>query len=153
MIYILTGLVLDRDKPGIRIWTYGVGMTWGYWLSLRLIKSVPDNVLLEYGGLPCVLSFAVHLDLGHLPDTQGSSGMVSEPCPSKSYRVCGWVAHKIFVTFRDLGLGLWIGTWPRAFQYYGYHHGIIFTGSLIRSADKEDENQGGDPDTCNHDEQ
>ena len=30
-----------------------------------------DNVLLELGQLPCVLPLAVHLDLGHLPDTQG----------------------------------------------------------------------------------
>ena len=29
--------------------------------------------ILEHGGLPCFLPFAVHLDLGHLPDrgTQG----------------------------------------------------------------------------------
>ena len=48
-------------------------MTQGYQLdqslSLRLIKIVLDDVLLEHGGLPCVLPFAVHLDLGHLPDT------------------------------------------------------------------------------------
>ena len=43
-------------------------------LSLRLFKSVLDNVLLEHGGLPCVLPFSVHLDLGQLPDTQGYSG-------------------------------------------------------------------------------
>ena len=38
-----------------------------------------DNVLLEQGGLPCVLPFVVHLDLGHLPDTQGFSGLILEP--------------------------------------------------------------------------
>ena len=51
--------VVDRHKPGIQIWNYGVGMNQGFtnWidqsLSLRLIKSVLDNVLLEHGGLPC----------------------------------------------------------------------------------------------------
>ena len=43
-------------------------MTQGYQLdqslSLRLIKIVLDDVLLEHGGLPCVLPFAVHLDWG-----------------------------------------------------------------------------------------
>ena len=52
--------VVDRHKPGFQIWNYGVGMNQGFtnWidqsLSLRLIKSVLDNVLLEHG---------VHLDL------------------------------------------------------------------------------------------
>ena len=65
--------------------------TQGYWgfylnhvhqlsLSLRIILSYLDNVLLELGGLPCVLPFAVHLDLGHLPNTQGYFGILSEPC-------------------------------------------------------------------------
>ena len=40
-------------------------------LLLRLFKIVPDSVLLEHGELPCVLPLTVHLDLGHLPDTQG----------------------------------------------------------------------------------
>merc|ERR1719411_2492444 len=39
--------------------------TWGFYLNhlipLRPIKSVFDNVLLEHGGLPHVLSLAVHL--------------------------------------------------------------------------------------------
>ena len=43
-------------------------------------KTVLDNVLLDHGGLPCVLPFSVHLDLGHLPDTQGYLGLISEPC-------------------------------------------------------------------------
>ena len=42
--------------------------------------DVLDNVLLEHVGLPCVLPFAVHLDLGHFPDTQGYLGLLSEPC-------------------------------------------------------------------------
>ena len=50
-----------------------------------------DDVLLEHGEIPFVLPLAVHLDLGHLPDTQGYLGLVSEPCTqtSKSYRVVG----------------------------------------------------------------
>ena len=51
-------------------------VTWGFYLnhvhqslSLRLIECARHNVLLEYGELPCVLPFDVHLDLGHLPDT------------------------------------------------------------------------------------
>ena len=35
---------------------------WDQSLSLRLIKSVLDNLPLEHGGLPFVLPFAVHLD-------------------------------------------------------------------------------------------
>ena len=55
-------------------------------LSLRLIKSVLDNVLLEHGGLPCVLPFAVHLDLGHLPDTQGYLELLTEHCaPTQTF--------------------------------------------------------------------
>ena len=61
-----------RSRQGQAL-NYGVGMIQGYQLdqtlSLRLIKSVPDNFILEHSGLPCVLPFAVHLDLGHLPDT------------------------------------------------------------------------------------
>ena len=32
-----TRLVVDRDKPGIQIWYYGVGMTQGYHLDLTFI--------------------------------------------------------------------------------------------------------------------
>ena len=39
-------------------------------LSLRLSKTIFDNVLLNHGGLPHVLTLSVYLDLGHLPDTQ-----------------------------------------------------------------------------------
>ena len=42
-------------------------------------KIVLDNVLHEHSGLPCVLPFAVQLDLGHPPDTQGYLGLLSEP--------------------------------------------------------------------------
>ena len=49
-------------------------------LSLRLIECALHNVLLEHGELPCVLPFDVHLDLGHLSDTQGYLGLLPEPC-------------------------------------------------------------------------
>ena len=49
-------------------------------LTLRLIECALYNVLLEHGELPCVLPFDVHLDLGHLPDTQGYFGLLPEPC-------------------------------------------------------------------------
>ena len=39
---------------------------------------------------------------------------VLPPRPSKSYRVVGWVAHKILVTAQVLGFGIWIGLWPQA---------------------------------------
>ena len=42
-------------------------------------KSVFDDVLLEHGGLHCVLPCAVHPDLGHPPDTQEYLGLLSEP--------------------------------------------------------------------------
>ena len=52
-----------------------LGGTWGFHLNhvipLNPLKHVLDNVLIEHGGPPCVLPFAVHLALGHLPDTQG----------------------------------------------------------------------------------
>ena len=40
---------------------------------------VLDNVLLEHGGLHCVLPCAVLPDLGHPPDTQEYLGLLSEP--------------------------------------------------------------------------
>ena len=52
----------------------------------------------------------VDLDLGHLPDTQGSLGLLSEPCSPTH------VSHKILVTAQVLGFGIWIGLWPRACQ-------------------------------------
>ena len=48
-------------------------------LSLRLIECAHHNVLLDYGELPCVLPYAVHLDLGYCPDTQGYLGLLSGP--------------------------------------------------------------------------
>ena len=56
------------------------GMTLGYqldqWLSLRLL----DNVILDfYLDLPCVLPYAVYVDLEHL-ETQDYLGLLSEPC-------------------------------------------------------------------------
>ena len=48
-------------------------------LSLRLIKNVLGNVLLEHVGLHSVLPYAVHPDLGHPPDTQEYLGLLSEP--------------------------------------------------------------------------
>ena len=51
----------------------GDGMTQGYFFS------VYDNALLEISGLPHVLPLTVQLDFGHLPDTQGYLGLLSEP--------------------------------------------------------------------------
>ena len=42
-------------------------------------ECASHNVLLEYGELPCVLPYAVHLDLGYCPDTQGYLGLLSGP--------------------------------------------------------------------------
>ena len=39
-----------------------------------------DDVLLEHDGLTHVLPLTVHLDLEHLPNTQGYLGLLSEPC-------------------------------------------------------------------------
>ena len=56
---------------------------WGFYLNhvipLRPFKTVLDNVLLEHGGLHCVLPCAVHPDLGHPPDSQEYLGLLSEP--------------------------------------------------------------------------
>ena len=59
--------------------------TWGFYLNHVTITQAHfecalHNVLLEHGELPCVLPFDVHLDLGHLPDTQGYLGLLPEPC-------------------------------------------------------------------------
>ena len=86
-------------------------------IPLRPFKTVLDNVLLYHDGLPCVLPFLVYLDLGHLPDTQGYLGLLSEPCiPTQTFWV-GWVAHKILVSnpgpFGFWALGFWAleGLW------------------------------------------
>ena len=106
----ITRLAFDMDKPrnlefGLCLGTldffYGLGtgddgMTQGYQqnhsLSLKLFKPFFDNDLLKHGRLPHVLPLAVHLDLGHLPDTQGYLGLLSEKHvlplrPFKSYRL------------------------------------------------------------------
>ena len=44
-------------------------------IPLRPFKTVLDNVLLEHGGLHCVLPCAVHPDLGHPTDTQEYLGL------------------------------------------------------------------------------
>ena len=48
--------------------------------SQKGFDTVTVTVILEDGELPCVLPLDVHLDLGHLPDPQGYSGLLSEPC-------------------------------------------------------------------------
>ena len=107
---VLTRLVVDRDKPRIQIWNYGVGMTQGFqtnWTShyhsdgFKVSFNI-QNVLLEHVGLPCVLPIAVHLDLGHITDTQDHSGLISElGSPTQTFRPGGVVvvvAHEILVT-------------------------------------------------------
>ena len=62
--------------------------TWGFYLNhghqsltLRLLKSDLEHVLIEHGEQPCgVLPFAFHLDLGCLLETQEYLGLLSEPC-------------------------------------------------------------------------
>ena len=44
-----------------------------------MVRGVHYNVLLEHGGLHCVLPCAVHVNLEHL-ETQGYLGLLSEPC-------------------------------------------------------------------------
>ena len=46
-------------------------------------------------GYPHILTLAVQLDLGHLPDTQGYSGLLSEPCTINPdpLKVIGWMAQ------------------------------------------------------------
>ena len=52
------------------------GMTQSYQLDQQLSLRLLDNVILD---LPCVLPYAVHVDLEHL-ETQGYMGLLSEPC-------------------------------------------------------------------------
>ena len=44
-----------------------------------MVHCVLNNILLEHGGLTCVLPWAVHPDLGHPPDNQEYLGLLSEP--------------------------------------------------------------------------
>ena len=48
-------------------------------LVYGLVHGVLNDVLLEHGGLHCVLPCAVHPDLGHPPDNQEYLGLLSEP--------------------------------------------------------------------------
>ena len=69
---------------------FGTGLPSGlYSLSLRLLETFFDHVLLEHGELPHVLSVSVHLNLGHLPGVLGASirTMYSHSDPLK---VIGW---------------------------------------------------------------
>ena len=61
----------SNPKREMGIWSLGLSLKSHVLHSqlLRLFKCVFD-----YGGLPHVLLHAIHLDLGHLPDTQGWVG-------------------------------------------------------------------------------
>ena len=52
------------------------GFVYGFVYGLVYVL---DKILLEYGGLHCVLPCAVLPDLGHPPDTQEYLGLLSEP--------------------------------------------------------------------------
>ena len=54
-------------------------LVYGTLFMVHSVKTVLDNVLLDHGGLPCVLPCAVLPDLGHPPDTQEYLGLLSEP--------------------------------------------------------------------------
>ena len=54
---------------------HGLVLWFGLWY---MVYGVLNNVLLELGGLHCVLPCAVHPDLGHPPDNQEYLGLVSE---------------------------------------------------------------------------
>ena len=94
------------------------------------------------GELPCVLPLSVHLNFGHLSYIQGYWGfylshlLLSEPSNPDPLKLAGWgdgcggikilvtaqmlkAAFPFFLnlTFRDFGLGFWLGTWPRACQF------------------------------------
>ena len=79
MEWVKEGYQLDQSFPLLFTLTWNTYLTLrctlGFYLNnvlaLRPFGSVLYNVLLEYGGLLCVLPFVVHLDLGHLLDTQG----------------------------------------------------------------------------------
>ena len=74
--------------------------TWGFYMDhvipLRPFKTVLDHVLLEHGGLHCVLPCAVHLDLGHLGVVGWPKILVSAPVP----------LELIWLGLTGLGLGL-----------------------------------------------
>ena len=49
------------------------GQAQEFWTLVYGLGTSFNNVLLEYGELPCVLPLAVHLDFGHLLNTLGAS--------------------------------------------------------------------------------
>ena len=48
-------------------------------------------------GYPHILALAVQLDLGHLPDTQGYSGLLSEPCTMYHLSKCCVIPQSLYV--------------------------------------------------------
>ena len=90
------------------------------------LLSVLDNVLLEHGGLLCVLPFLFILTWNTFLTLRGTWGNhVLTLRLRPSCRVCGVVAHEILATaqrpipFSHLLFDLawaWTGTWPRACQ-------------------------------------
>ena len=83
--------MVDRVKPWVRVHGFDDGFVRGLVHGLwYMVDGVLQNVLLEHGGLLCIFPSTVHLDLGHLPETQRYWGRV------------GWVgavvAHKILVS-------------------------------------------------------
>ena len=74
------------DYPSaLSTWTWNPFPTlrgnWAFYLN-HVLPPRPSKSYRVDGtaGYPHVLSIAVHLDLGHLPDTRGFSGLLSGPC-------------------------------------------------------------------------
>ena len=64
--------MFDYFRPVIFCLYYGVMLGIGYDTRLptgEVTTTFFDNVLLQHGRVAYVLLFALHLDLGHLPDT------------------------------------------------------------------------------------
>ena len=69
LFFHVKGCVLSWQGQAQEFWTLAFGL-----------GTYFDNVLLDLGEPPCVLPLAVHLDLRHLPETQGYLGLLSVPC-------------------------------------------------------------------------
>ena len=83
--YIVSQLATPIFSHSLSHWTWDIFLTsrsiQGFYLNHVLPPRSSKSYRLDgTASYPHVLPLAVHLDLGHLPDTQGYSGILSEPC-------------------------------------------------------------------------
>ena len=84
----MTRLVVDRNKPGIRIWNYGV-TNWNSHYNSDSFKVSLIMFYLNMVDYPVFFPSLTALTLDNLPDTQGYSGLVSYHADPYAVMGCG----------------------------------------------------------------